>query len=433
MDNILIVEDSGFFGLMICNKLKADTAFKTTWVRNMADAMTAVDDPSNRFLAAILDFNLPDAPYGEVIDVVTARNIPVIVFTSDLSEEVRELVWSKNVADYALKDDPQSLEYIVNMLKRIEKNPTIKVMVVEDSTFFRKILTDLLKIHRYQVLNARNGLEALQILDQHPDIKLVITDYSMPEMDGFTLTTKIRERYTKNELAVIGISSEGRNLLAARFIKNGANDFLIKQSFLTEEFYCRITQNIESLEHIRMVRDAAVRDYLTGLNNRRYFFDAGRKLFASAVREHLTLTCAMLDIDHFKKVNDTHGHEIGDIALKHLSDILKTRARESDIVARLGGEEFGILAVNMSSDSVRSVFETLRRSIAESVIDIGNGCTLRLTVSIGVFTALAGSLDEMVNEADRLLYEAKYTGRNKVVVRGPTHDYERQRAENTCR
>ncbi len=419
MGNILIVEDSGFFGLMITNKLKADTAFETTWVRNMTDARAALDDPGNRFLAAILDFNLPDAPYGEVIDEVTARHVPVIVFTSDLSEEVREFVWSKSVADYALKDDAQSLEYIVCMLRRIERNPGIKVLVVDDSTFFRKILTDLLTIHRYHVLNARNGVEALGIIDRHPDIQLVIADYSMPEMDGFVLTSKIRERYDKNEMAVIGISSQGRNILSARFIKNGANDFLIKQSFLTEEFYCRVTQNIQSLEHIRMVRDAAIKDHLTGLHNRRYFFDTGRKLFANAVREHLTITCAMVDIDHFKKVNDTYGHEVGDIALKHVAGLLQSRTRETDIVARMGGEEFCILAVNMGADSVRAIFDALREKVAASEVDIGNGRSLRLTISIGVVTALAGCLDEMVNGADRLLYEAKSAGRNKVIIGGP--------------
>ncbi len=418
MHNVLIVEDSGFFGLMIINKLRAETAYHTVWARNMAEAVEAADDPSNKFLAAILDFNLPDAPYGEVIDVITARNIPVIVFTSDLSEEVRELVWSKSVADYALKDDAQSLDYIICMLRRIEKNPGAKVLVVDDSTFFRKILSDLLKIHRYQVLNAKNGVEGLDVIEKHPDIKLVITDFSMPEMDGFTLTSKIRERYSKNEMAIIGISSEGRNILAARFIKNGANDFLIKQSFLTEEFYCRVTQSIDSLEHIRAVKDAAVKDFLTGLNNRRYFFDAGRKLFANAVRENLTLTCAMADIDHFKNVNDTYGHEAGDAALRHIAGILRSRARETDIVARLGGEEFCILAVNMSPASAETIFETLRRKVAETVIDIGDGQTLQLTVSIGVVTTLADSLDEMVNQADNLLYKAKYGGRNRVVMSG---------------
>jgi len=117
-------------------------------------------------------------------------------------------------------------------------------------------------------------------------------------------------------------------------------------------------------------------------------------------------------------VNDTYGHEAGDAALRHIAGILRSRARETDIVARLGGEEFCILAVNMRAASAETIFETLRRKVAESVIDIGEGRTLRLTVSIGVVTTLADSLDEMVNQADNLLYKAKYSGRNKVVMSG---------------
>ena len=119
MKTVLIVEDTSFFGRIIQNKLETETDFKTVWARSMAAAVEALDEADDRFFAAILDFNLPDAPHGEIIDEVVFRRIPVIVFTSDLSEDVRELVWSKSVADYALKDDSQSLDYIVGMLHRI--------------------------------------------------------------------------------------------------------------------------------------------------------------------------------------------------------------------------------------------------------------------------------------------------------------------------
>lgn len=417
MEKVLIVEDTSFFGLMIKNALKTKTRFEGVWVRGMSEAVEVLNTTDHPFFAAILDFNLHDAPHGEIIDEVVARKIPAIVFTSDLSEEVRELIWSKRVADYALKDDSQSLNYIVNVLKRIKKNRRIKTLVVDDSMLFRTVLGDLLKIHCYTVFNACNGVEALDVLAKHPDIKLVVTDFSMPEMDGFTLTRKIRERYTKNELAIIGISSEGNNLLPAQFIKSGANDFIIKQSFLTEEFYTRITQNIENLEHIETLKDASIKDFLTGLYNRRYFFDVGQKLFAKAVRDKAMLGCAMVDIDYFKKVNDTYGHEAGDLAICHVTSILKNRMRETDIVARMGGEEFCILAVNMNLETAGKLFEELRRRIEESPVDIG-GDYINVTVSIGVATTLTKRLDDMVNQADALLYNAKENGRNRVVVSG---------------
>lgn len=419
-EKVLLVEDTQFFGRIVQKKIQAETPFETVWVRDMAEAVNVLDGSGGRFFAAILDFYLPDSSQGEIIDEVVSRGIPVIVFTSDLSEPVRELVWSKNVADYALKEDARSLDYIVTMLMRIRKNPAIGVLVVDDSVFFRKVLSDLLRVHRYRVINASDGVEALEALDQNPDIKLVITDFNMPRMDGFVLTSKIRERFDKTHLAIIGISSEGKNILAARFIKNGANDFIVKQSFLTEEFYSRVTQNIESLEHMQQVRDAAVRDFLTGLGNRRYFFDAGRPLFANAVRKNLTLVCAMIDIDHFKKVNDTYGHEAGDRAIRHVAEILADRTREADIVARVGGEEFCILAANMGAENAGEVFEGLRKAVEDSAIDLGTGRPIGVTVSIGVVTELADSLDAMVNRADRLLYQAKNDGRNRVVLNGET-------------
>jgi len=413
---ILVVEDSQFFGTMIKKKLSEEAGYNVIWVKTMKQAIVVLDESGNDFFAAVLDFNLPDAPYGEIIDTVIERGIPGIVFTGILSEEVRETVWSKNVVDYALKDDPKSLDYIVTMLKRLEKNKQVKVLVTDDTVFFRKILTDLLKIHQYQVFSAANGIKALEMIALHPDIKLLVTDNTMPEMDGLVLTQKIREKFDKEQMAIIGISAEGDNVMSARFIKNGANDFLIKQSFLTEEFYCRVTQNIETLEYIHKVKESAIKDYLTGLYNRRYFFDMGGKLFAGAMRNKRDLVCCMADIDHFKIVNDTHGHDSGDLALQYVSSILKHRMRETDIVARMGGEEFCILSADMNPQEAPRIFEELRRKIEDTSIDIGRGRTIQVTISMGVTTTSGETLEKMVNRADALLYQAKKGGRNRVVM-----------------
>ncbi len=415
MKSILVVEDSKFIGSMVKYRLE-EAAYDVVWVKQMSEAIKTIDEDGNEFFASLLDYNLPDAPRGEIIDEVSRRKIPSIVFTGLVSKEVRETVWAKGVVDYVLKDDPNSLDYIISMLKRIERNENIKVLIVDDSAFFRKALTDLLEIHRYRTFNAQNGNKALKTLAHHPDIKLVITDFNMPEMDGFVLTQKIRELHNKDDLAIIGISSEGENVMAARFIKSGANDFLIKQSFLTEEFYCRVTQSIENIELIQMIREAAIKDFLTSLYNRRYFFEMGKTLFASAVRDSLTLACAMIDIDHFKDVNDTYGHETGDIALQHVAKILKNRTRESDIVARVGGEEFCVLAVNMSVNDSQKLFEELRKNVEETPVYLDKEQEIFMTISIGITTELAASLDEMVNQADALLYQAKENGRNRVEI-----------------
>ncbi|WP_457572412.1 diguanylate cyclase [Desulfovulcanus sp.] len=416
MKKVLVVEDSNFFGMVIKNKIQTESNFYVTWTKSLSDTVKELNKTNNNFFAAVLDFNLPDAPEGEIIDKVISKGIPSIVFTSNVSKNIREFVWSKKVVDYILKDDPNSVEYLIATLKRLEKNPDIKILVVDDSPLFRKSISDLLKNHKYTVLTATNGKEALEAINEHPDIKMVITDFNMPEMDGFTLTQKIREKYSMEELAIIGISSERDTYMPARFLKYGANDFIIKQSFLTEEFYCRVIQHLESLERLQTIKKASIKDFLTGLYNRRYFFDFGQKLFASAKRENLSLTCAMIDIDHFKKVNDTYGHKVGDLVLQHVASTIKNRMRGTDIIARLGGEEFCILAVNLKENDAKRVFEELRQTIEKSPLEIDGGQKIKVTISIGVVTELADNLENMVNKADALLYEAKNRGRNKVIV-----------------
>lgn len=154
----------------------------------------------------------------------------------------------------------------------------------------------------YQVITANNGVEALQKLEAEPNIKLVITDYNMPKMNGFELTKTLRREYDKNELIIIGLSSNEKSTLSAQFIKNGANDFLSKP-FIQEEFHCRITHNIETQEHLEKIKNWAFKDALTGLYNRRYLFEQEAKLHAKAKQAGELLSIAVIDIDYFKKIN----------------------------------------------------------------------------------------------------------------------------------
>jgi len=308
--------------------------------------------------------------------------------------------------------------HIISLLKSLDKNIHTKILVVDKVFFYRNYIAGLLTIHKYDVLTAPSGKRALDLLEKHPDIKLVVTESNLPNMDGLTLIHKIRENHKKDSLAIIGISSEENQLTAARFIKYGANDFIIKKFFTPEEFYSRVTQTIKNLERINTIKKSSLKDFLTGLYNRRYLFEFGQKLFASAIRKQITITCAMIDIDHFKKINDSYGHDVGDFALQHVSSILQKKMRATDIVTRFGGEEFCILAVNMDPKDVLKVFNSLCRDIENSPIDIGNKQTITVTVSIGVSVGLKTTLEDTIKAADKLLYKAKKSGRNKVVITG---------------
>jgi diguanylate cyclase (GGDEF)-like protein len=412
VQKILIVEGSKFISSIARAKIESELMYTVHTAASFSEAKKLVESGESEYLACLSGLMLQDAPYGEIIDYMVSTGIPTIVFTGNVSEEVRDSVWSKKVVDYVTKDDIRNLDYIVSLLRRIENNRNTGIIIVDDSMSFRTRMANLLKVHQYRVLEARNGREALNFLEKERGIRMIITDYNMPDMDGLHLLKEIRSRFSRDELAVLGVSSD--SLVAAKFLKYGANDFISK-SFFIEEFYCRVSQNMDMLEQIARIRDASNIDFLTGLNNRRYFKEVGEKLLENAIRQNLSLTLAILDIDFFKTVNDLYGHDIGDLVLKKIGDTLKSRFRSSEMVIRLGGEEFCIMAINMDRYSIVPVFEKLRKCIEDLDIQAGDR-TVKITASIGVCTHIRESLDEMIKVADTLLYEAKEKGRNRVVA-----------------
>ena len=412
---VLIVEDDHMTAKVVRRELekalelpvKVADSFKAT-----VEVLAA--EGKDSFSVALVDLHLPDAPQGEVLDHLLALGVPCIVFTGEFSDELREQMVAKRVIDYVLKENAASVHYVARLVRRIHLNQGIKVLVVDDSRTARHIITALLRRHLFQVIEAESGEQALELLEEHRDIYLVITDYHMPGMDGFELVKRIREKFDMNRLAIIGLSAHGSNLLSARFIKNGANDFITKP-FLEEEFYCRVTQNIALMETIHQLEEASVRDALTGLHNRRYFNEAAAQLFANMRRGQLQIVVGMIDLDFFKRVNDTHGHDAGDAVLKGVSGVLLGCIRETDILARTGGEEFCVLLVNTSPEGAAVLFERMRAAIEAAEIPFA-GQTLQITASFGVCTEPRDRLQAMINGADELLYRAKSLGRNRVVA-----------------
>lgn len=417
MRNLLIVEDNRISGTLIQAKVSSVLDFSIHWAKSLEEAIVLLEEQNNNFFAALLDYVLPDAQKGEIVDEVVRRGIPSIVFTATVTEDVRKELWKKNIVDYVIKDNTQSIEYLTFLLSRLEKNLDIKVLVVDDSKFFRTILSRLLRLQNYQVLEAANGAEALNVIEENPDIKLVVTDYMMPEMDGFALTKRLRRRYGRDGIVILGVTTDQDKMMGAQFIKSGANDFIEKKSFIAEELYCRINQNLENMESMQLIRRMAATDFLTGLYNRRHFYETAKKLYASALRSEDEMACAMLDVDHFKMINDQYGHDIGDKVLIHLSSVLsKYFQRTSDLVGRMGGEEFCVFANNIQPGNAGQLFAGLLQAIKDKPFVLEDGTKLRVTVSIGVCTEMGDDLDFMLRAADRLLYHAKEQGRDQVVI-----------------
>jgi diguanylate cyclase (GGDEF)-like protein len=188
--------------------------------------------------------------------------------------------------------------------------------------------------------------------------------------------------------------------------------------FSKEEFMVRINNTIEMLDMIKELEFYAYRDPLTGLHNRRYFFEEAPKLWTLAKRQNSKLACIVIDIDDFKKINDIYGHSVGDEVLKDFSKHLKNFfRRKSDLIARTGGEEFTLLVGYEEKEKLLEYLEKFRKHIEENILKLKENSKeleIRYTISMGVELELNNSLKEMIILADRKLYKSKEKGKNSI-------------------
>ncbi|MFC2073633.1 diguanylate cyclase [Campylobacterota bacterium] len=415
MHKVLIVDDSQTILNVLKSELENHPDIEPIFATSNKEAMRAIREHQGDIQAAILDYNLPDAPNGEVVSLANSHNIPSIVLTGSLDKSIRNIILKKNVVDFILKNDPSSIGSAVNSVHKVLKNYDMTVLVVDDSKLSRELIKMSLETIHLNILEAENGREALDMInDEKNNINLVITDFQMPEMDGLDLTFTLREQYTKAELSIIAVSAAEDEETVSKFLKFGANDFINKPP-TPSEVITTVNSNLEILDLFEQVRNLANRDFLTGAYNRRYFFDAGSAIFSKAKRKELPLAVAMLDIDKFKNINDTYGHDVGDIAIKEIKRILDETLRASDLVARFGGEEFCIVLEDITLEDTKSLFERIRKRFEDNIIQI-NDTKISYTVSLGVAYGMEKSLDEMVKLSDEALYFSKENGRNQVKI-----------------
>jgi len=406
MEKILLIEDSRMLSLMIKERVELETGFKVEIAGGYGEALELLS--CNDFFVSVTDLNLPDAQKGSMVDVLMEKLIPVIVYTGDYSDELRDNIWKKRIVDYIFKRDPDSDVYLAKLICQLWRNRDIDVLVVDDSNILRSSMKRLLETHLFRVHLCSSGKEGLKKVGKLSNLKLIITDYMMPDMDGFEFVRELRKSYKKDKVAIIGVSGSQSEQVSAKFIKFGANDFMMKP-FSHEQFYTRVNQNLQNLHMIESIRDMSFKDYLTGLYNRRYFFMEMENVF----KEEAEKTVALLDIDHFKRVNDSYGHDVGDAVLKAVSELLVSVVGSDGFVTRFGGEEF---CIYMDSKKDADYFENLRAEIEELVIEFDEK-TVNVTSSFGVVAKRGISIGSMISEADRLLYQAKENGRNTVFYR----------------
>ena len=410
---ILVVDDSATIGMVVKNALKSAVDLPVDLARSLAACKQLIAENPGKYQVAVVDLSLPDAKEGEAVDYVLENRISTIVLTGSLDNATHEHISAKPIVDYVTKQSPGSIAIVQRSVMHVLRNMQSRVLLVERDQTFREQLKSILSTQRLEVCEADSGASALQTMEKRGDISVVVTAHDLADMDGVELCMKLRANFPSTKLAILGITTNSNDFSGVRFFKAGAED-IIHKPFLKEEFVSRINARLDYMDSLRIIQEQANRDYLTKLYNRRYLYEMGNALFSSAVRQSIQLMIAVLDIDFFKRINDSHGHDVGDLALVAVAQAVQKSFRATDIVARMGGEEFCVVAVN--NNAPMETMNRVRLTIEGLAIPLNETETLKLTISIGVTVKLAKTLDEMINQADEALYKAKQSGRNQVVM-----------------
>ncbi|RMD99471.1 MAG: diguanylate cyclase [Calditrichaeota bacterium] len=307
---------------------------------------------------------------------------------------------------------------------------TGRILVVDDVPANVQLLTTYLKAVGYQVIPARDGEETLALIrDSKPD--LILLDVMMPKINGYEVCKRIKSDEATQYIPVIMVTALNDIEDKIKGQEAGADDFIskpfnklelltrVKSLLRIKYLHDQLAEKIAELEIAKeRLRQLAITDGLTGLYNHRYFKEFLMRELDRARRHRLNVSIVMIDIDHFKHYNDTHGHQAGDELLAQIARLFKDNIRKIDLAARYGGEEFVLILLETNKQSASVVAEKIRHLVEafpfahEQTQPMG-----RITVSMGVasFPQDASDFDNLVRTADRRLYLAKQRGRNQVV------------------
>jgi diguanylate cyclase (GGDEF)-like protein len=312
-----------------------------------------------------------------------------------------------------------------------EEGEVVVALVVDDSPVVRREVASILKAHRLFELvdEAADGAQALARLEQPPPVDLVLCDIVMPGIDGFKFLAAVRARPEWADIPVILLSGLEDPTETARGLDLGASDYL-RKPFDPRELLARVRVQLK-LKALQMelkltnvhLEALATTDGLTGVWNRRAFMERVEHEWGRGSRYGRPFAFVMVDLDHFKAINDAHGHQVGDAVLRIVAArFLGGVRRNLDIIGRYGGEEFAVLLAETTIAGGVAAAERLRRTLSAAPFDAGGGVPrLYVTASFGVSSTsgpAVTSVADLIAAADRALYRAKAEGRNRVVAAG---------------
>jgi two-component system cell cycle response regulator len=299
----------------------------------------------------------------------------------------------------------------------------VRVLVADDSAVSRKLVEHALSEKQYSLVFAKSGRETIDLFAEHHPA-LVIVDWMMPDLTGIEICQHIRSKSQASYTYIILLTGKSTKESVVEGLAAGADDYLTKP-FHHEELIARVGVGLRIIGLQReieaknlLLKELALTDALTSLPNRRAIEDWATRQLSGAARYGFSFWVALADLDHFKSVNDTHGHDAGDTVLKAFSEILKTNSRRSDICGRMGGEEFLLILTHANEENAMGVIDRVRAELEATKFNF-DGDALKVTASFGIAGFLgtqAPDFNRLVAQADAALYSAKRRGRNRVEV-----------------
>jgi diguanylate cyclase (GGDEF)-like protein len=296
-----------------------------------------------------------------------------------------------------------------------------RVLVIDDNEVIRRLAKTLLTKRNYTVELAKSGPEGIEAA-KNLQPQVILLDVMMPDMDGYEVCRRIKADETIRDIPVIMVTSKTEMLDRIKGLEIGAADYIIKP-FDQGELLARIATQVkmknlmeELQEKNKLLEELIKKDGLTELYNHRYFQDRLSEEFSRARRYDFPMSCILLDIDHFKMINDTHGHQAGDEILRSLGRIVMACVRDVDIAARYGGEEFALILPHTKLENSLILAQRLRETVAAHVFKF-QATEIKITVSLGaagIPDNSPSSYSELIRFADEALYRSKELGRNRV-------------------
>jgi diguanylate cyclase (GGDEF)-like protein len=289
------------------------------------------------------------------------------------------------------------------------------ILVVDDDPTSLHLIADILEPKGFQLTFGTRGSDAHKYADKNTD--LILLDYHLPDANGIEVCKFLKNDPNTASIPVIFITSNQDNDLEAEGLDAGAVDFITKP-YSVAVMLARVTTHVALKRQTDLLTRLARFDDLTGVFNRRHVFEIGERDFSRSKRLASPMCAMLIDIDFFKKINDTYGHDVGDIALKVFAKTIKQRVRAHDVFGRIGGEEFVVLLPDTTPKDAENLAYKLLQLIRNQSVEIDGGRIVKFTVSIGIgiLDANMRSLDGLIKQADEKLYRAKKEGRDMAII-----------------